>query len=250
MENPLASGEEQRNNEPESPKLKKGRLSNLQNLFIFKHPIFQYKNAFDKSDYPTLINILFQSGKSFLGGYGILAVINLLLSLRNFKNLAKKPKILFQALVNMSNLKGGLFLGSYTLIFKSMIAILRIIRDKDDGKTAFWSGILAGYLSFFFVGAKSRTFFACFLLSRALETLYNHAIIKGYIRKTPFNSWIIYAIFVTGMVNVGYNHPYAMPPSIKKYFYTVTHMNAMDYDLMYLTQEVGRRARFLKSLPC
>lgn len=221
--------------------LKAGKKFRFQDKWIFKHPFFQYKAPFDNSDYPTIINILVQSGKSFLGGYGILAVLNFLLSLRKFKKILKDPKIVLDALFNNTNLKTGLFLGTYTFVFKSVIALLRIIRNKDDGYTGFLSGFFAGYISFFFVGKKTQSFLACFLLTRALETLYNSAVNKGIIKKTPYNSFILYAIVIIPMVRIGYTEEYCMPESVRKYFHGVAQLSPIDRVLLRATQEVKRK---------
>lgn len=103
-----------------------------------------------------------------------------------------KPTLILKCFISPGVINTGLFSSSLTLVLKTTIALLRMIRSKDDGKNHAIAGFLAGYLSYFVLNSQKKTFIAALLFSRSLECIYNYYGDKGYFKKISFHWFLVY----------------------------------------------------------
>jgi len=214
---------------------KKNLASKIMSL-LPNHPIFHYRTPFDKSEYSCLVNILLYTGKSFLGGFGPSAVLSIISVLKKYKELKDVPTLLFHAIFNSKNVKVGLFMGSFTFIFKTTITIMRIIRKKDDGMTGSVAGFLAGWLSLFFLEAK-RAFVACYLLSRGLDTIYNSKVANRKLKKSRLHAILAFGLLGAFVAHAWLHEGYLLSPDMKKYLDNLAKLTVDRMDM--LPAEIG-----------
>jgi len=131
------------------------------------HPIFEYRVPFHLGNYPSPENISKYFLKSFMGGFIPVTMINTLLTLTKFRQCIHNPKLILDAVVSKSNLQFGLFVGSFTTIYKLSMTFLEVIRNGSDPMNRVISEAVAGILSFIMLGNGSSLIFA-------------YAIIKGF----------------------------------------------------------------------
>jgi len=187
------------------------------------HPFLEYKTPFDKSEYSCVENILRGTFKSFIIGYGIRGAISLIMTLVNFKKLVKNPfGELIKALFNQANLRLGSFIGLQTGLLKSFITLLRIITKREHGINFFISGFLASYISSFIWKKENRALWGVFALSRAFDSVYNHLVNSGKIKKRSMNYGIIFVfVQLLGCYAFGYE-PYLLPKSLETFYMRMT----------------------------
>lgn len=204
--------------------------------------VLEYRTPFDKSEYPCVENILRGAIKSFVVAYGVKAFLTMLMSLLKYRKIMKDPMLLIQPFLSKDSVKIGCFLGSNTLIMKTVVTLTRILRKKDDGLNGFLAGLAAGYLSLFFFKNGNRLFLTCFLLSRAFDCCYNHLVNKGTIKKSPYHYTIIFSL-MNALTGWAYAHePYLLNPAMEKFGDKMTSQGANENILGYLRKEMTRRA--------
>jgi len=158
-------------------------------------PILGFKTEFDKTDVSCLENIVRGFVKPFITFFGIKALISLIKAIIQYKKqLILNPLLLIKAIVNVDNIKFGSFFGSLTALLKVGIVLGRVLRKKDDGWNAFLGGLIAGWVSLFFFGKPARIFPACFMLTNACDSIYNHFAEKGTFKRTEFHHVAWFAI--------------------------------------------------------
>ncbi len=247
FENKQESDSTQEQSQQEAPKK---NLASKIIAFLPNHPIFHYRTPFDKSEYSSLVNILLYTGKSFLGGFGPSAILSIISVLKKYKELKAVPSLLFHAVFNSKNVKVGLFMGTFTFVFKTTITLMRIIRKKDDGKTGFISGFLAGWLSLFFLEGK-KPFVACYLLSRAVETIYNSKVNHNEIKKSSIHSWLAFAVCVSLVAHAWLHEDYLLSGDMKRYLDNLSKLTVGPRDLLPAAVASGvKRHKLLKSNLC
>lgn len=221
--------------------LKKTLKSPLFGKLAEKFPILNYRTPFDRSDYSAIENIVRGFFKSFTIAYGLKAGLNLISTLLKFSKWMKDPTLLLKALVSKDNFQLGWFLATLSAVMKATITVCRIIRKKDDGYNGFFGGLLAGWLSLFFLAEKGRGFLACFMLSRAFDCYYNHLVAQGTIKKAEWHYVLIFAI-LNMLTGYGFAHEkYLISPALDNFYDKVTVRHPNDYTIMNLWLEITRR---------
>lgn len=66
---------------------------------------------------------------------------------------------------------------------------------------AFWAGYLAGFFALMTKPQKDRSIWSVFLLTRALECIYNNMVNKGYLPRSKMNYVWIFA-FMWGFLGI------------------------------------------------
>jgi len=155
-------------------------------------------------------------------------------------------EMILRCLVNKENFKFGAFLGLMTFTLKSLICLLRKIRNKEDGFNTFVSGALAGYLNLFFIEKNHRLAFATFFLSRAFDSCYNSMVNRGTIKKSQLNYVIIFMLLNGLNVYASFHEPYLVPDSLTKFFNFVFQKGDWETQLEPLLPEMTKR-RLIKS---
>jgi len=207
----------------------------------FSHPLLKFKTPLCQHDHGCIENIIRGFSKSFTLGYLIKSGISLIGVLIGFKKLMKNPKILFHALVNTDNAKFGAFMGAFTGILKATICLLRVIRKNDNGINFFIAGALAGFVSLFIQPKNNRTVWGTFLIARAFDCVYNHLVLNGTIKKSPFHYVLLFAI-LNSFTGYAFGHePYLLPKSLEKFYMQMTNMHENDKIMRSIWIERTRR---------
>lgn len=162
------------------------------------------KTKFCKHDDGCIANILRGSTDSFIFSFGaklILSLISILLNFKKIRSIASLRKFFLIALTNTDSWRFAGFLTLYTFIIKVGACFFKLIANKDQGKGAFISGAVAGYLSLSIIKSmKSRIVWMTFLITRALDIIYTNLHQKKYIKRIKFlDVYYDYPILLTLM---------------------------------------------------
>ena len=109
----------------------------------------------------TLVGFL----QRFLTGYALQAAFKCLGSIGG---IIRKPRLLLKILLSPVNKEFGLFLGSYTLIFRAVSCLLKRLTNKNSALHGLVSGFFAGWSMLFY---KSSSI-ALYLNFKLIEILY------------------------------------------------------------------------------
>jgi len=212
------------------------------------HPALKFRTHFCQHDFGCIENVLRGFLKSFTLGYLIKSGISLIGALINLKKVLKNPTLLISALINKDNAKFGAFMGAFTGILKATICLLRIIRKNDNGINFFIAGALAGGISLFIQPKNNRTVWGTFLIARAFDCVYNHLVLTGKIKKSPFHYVFLFAI-LNSFTGYAFGHePYLLPKSLEKFYLQMTNMHENDKVMRGIWIERTRRELAAKGI--
>eukprot|EP01133_Synstelium_polycarpum_P014078 gene14078-16594_t len=107
----------------------------------------------------------------------------------------------------------GLFLGFYTGGYKAINCLLRAIRKKEDGYNSFIAGFLSGGAMMF----SKSTEMALYLFSRALESVFNAAHKRGYVKSWKHGDSALFCFCTTMMFYAFVWEPSTVRPSYLKF---------------------------------
>jgi len=221
--------------------LQKALKSPLLQKLGLDYPLLTYKTPFDRCDYSCIENILRGFIKSFLIAYGLKAGLNLISTLIKFNKWMKDPILLLKVFLNKDNFQLAWFLGTFTGAMKAIITLTRILRDKDDGLNGFLGGIVAGWVSLFFLPQKGRVFIACLMLARAFDCYYNYLVNKGTIKKAFWHYPLIFAT-LNMLTGYGFAHEkHLISPALDNFYDKVTARPHNEQIYMSLWCEMTRR---------
>ena len=237
QENPQESLSEQQNS---GESVQDKPITSIFKKIGLNHPILEHKTPFDRTPYSCAENILRGTIRSFLTAYGVKSGISLLKLLLNFKALKKNPAKLLEPLMAKGSFKTGFFATIMTFCLKLSVAIMRVIRKKDDGFNASVGGLIGGYLSMFLVSEK-KVFLATFLLSRAVESIYHSMANRGLFKKRSVH-WVL--VYGFGMMLIGYsfaNERYLMDKGAMNGLTFLTQQSPQDWGMTHFMEEMKRR---------
>jgi hypothetical protein len=178
-------------------------------------------------------------------GFGVKAGISLLFAA---KKALKEPKEIVQAIFNMGNVHFGLFLGSFSSIFKGLVCLLRRAMGEDRRLCTFVAGFLAGLASINFLEEKNKKMIALFLLARALDACYQSLLARGVIPKWKYDYVLLFSCL---MVVTGYcyaNEPNCMPPDLNKFYLRFTNETINDLQIRSVWIEQRNRQLALQGI--
>jgi hypothetical protein len=76
----------------------------------------------------------------------------------------------------------GLFVGSFVLIFRSILcALRRLVPEERQKYIPLFAGFVGGFISVIFLEKKTRQSFGLFLMARAIDITYQSLVKKGYL---------------------------------------------------------------------
>lgn len=181
------------------------------------HPLLEYRSPFDRSPYPVIENIVRDTGYSFLLTFGIKAGLSLVSNLINIKSFKGKYLELITKSFGSGNVQLASAMGILTFMIKASIALLRIVRKKDDGWNGFVGGYLGGYLAMFLLKSK-KMFITCFMLSRGIDTIYNSLSSRGHFKKKNIHWITTYAFMLAAVCYAHAHEPYLLDKGLSKSF--------------------------------
>ncbi|KRX07911.1 P-loop containing nucleoside triphosphate hydrolase [Pseudocohnilembus persalinus] len=242
----------QQQNEEKSKQIKKKYQRILQQYLKINHPLLEEKNCNCKHDNGCFTQIFDLTIRGFGVGYTVKTALNLILTLiKKPMSLVKNPLNLIFILVNKQSFDFALFPCIYNFVLQATTCAIKLLRNKiqveklskQGGENQgisqklekiiepFISGFAAGFLALLVKQKKDRAIWGLFLITRALECLYNSLINKGYIPYTKFN-WVF--IFSLLWICQGYNiamEPDNCPKPFQKFIGTQMCQDAGDYSL-------------------
>lgn len=140
-------------------------------------------NIFNTTSFKDIIKRLTPAGQAFLIGYIGEAAPRLLRSLF-------QPKKIPGVLVHKNNLKLGLFLSSFVMLYQSAEFLLKHIRRKTDSINSFIAGGASGLSILFY---RSSTI-SLYLFTKVAEILFKNAQSHGFLPMIPYAEIIVYTI--------------------------------------------------------
>lgn len=125
-------------------------------------------------------SMLINSIKIGISAYGIKVAAKALFAINR---MFSKPSILKSLLLDQSNIKFGVCLGSFVAIFRILTCSLRrYIESEESEKYVFMlAGFLGGIFAAFFLEKGERQALGLFLIARAIDIIYQSLIKKKYI---------------------------------------------------------------------
>ena len=151
-------------------------------------------------------------------GYLTKTAISLVFGL---KKVFKNPKFIFSVLFSKDSVSFGMFLGTFSSIFKAVICLCRR-KWGNSSKPSILAGFLAGCISILFLHQRPRQNLALFLLTRAFDTIYNSLIQKGIIPKWKYDYVFLYSLMMTITGYCYGNEPGCLTPDMNKFYLSFT----------------------------
>lgn len=205
--------------------------------------LFEYRTQFDRADRPIFDNIMIDTARSFGLMYGLGASFSVIKAIVNFKRTIRNPGTLIKELLEEGKIRSGAFTAMMTFVMKTTIALLRIIRKKDDGLNGFVGGALGGYLSLFLLKTDKKVFIVLSLLSRAFDTMYANGANKGYYKRSMWHYHIAYWIMGTFLCNRVVFEPKVLDKGFWSSFMVLGALSKADKAFFYgIYPEITRRA--------
>ena len=149
-------------------------------------------------------------------GYGIKLISMLVFALRK---IITKPKTIKNILTDKNPVKFGLFLGSFTFIFRGIVCSLRRFLSKEKEKYIYLvAGFIGGLISILFLEKDSRQAIGLFLLARAIDISYQTLVKKGYLPEFKYFYVFLYGamMYITGYCYM--NEPGSLSPETGKFY--------------------------------
>ncbi|EAL61125.1 hypothetical protein DDB_G0292644 [Dictyostelium discoideum AX4] len=182
--------------------------------YINKNGICRHRDNCAISTLKTII-------RGFAIGYGLRAGIALLTGLILRKLYRNPRKLINQSILHKDPIGFGLFLGFYTGGFKGINCLLRAIRGKEDGLNSIVAGFIAGSAMMF----SKSTEMALYLFARALESLFNAAVKRGYLKSYKHGDSVLFCLCTTILFHGFVWEPTAVRPSYMKFISKVAGKN-------------------------
>ncbi|KYQ91291.1 hypothetical protein DLAC_08230 [Tieghemostelium lacteum] len=151
--------------------------------------------------------------RNFGIGYGLRASIALLSGIF-MRKLYKQPrKLINQSILHKDIIGFGLFLGCYTGGYRMLNCLLRNLRGKDDGLNSMIAGFFSGSAMMF----SKSTEMALYLFARALESIFNAAHKRGYVKSYKHGDTLLFCLCTTIMFYAFVWEPKTIRPSYLKF---------------------------------
>ncbi|EGG21868.1 hypothetical protein DFA_01754 [Cavenderia fasciculata] len=191
----------------------------------------QDKNRLCKHRGSCIHSTLYTWARGLLIGYGLRASMALLSAIF-IRRLYKNPrKLVNQTLLHKDPIGFGLFLAFYTGGFKGVNCLLRAIRQKEDGYNSAIAGFVAGASMMF----SKSTEVALYLFARALESLFNAAWKRGYVKSWKHGDTALFCFCTSVMFYAFVWEPNTVRPSYLKFLSKVA---GKDRDLSQVTSKI------------
>ncbi|KAF2073371.1 hypothetical protein CYY_005316 [Polysphondylium violaceum] len=160
-----------------------------------------------------IISVLKTLGRGFIIGYGLRASLALVTGIV-MRRLYKNPrKLIDQSILHKDPIGFGLFLAFYTGGYKAVLCLLRNIRKKDDGINA----AIAGFISGGAMAFSKSTEMALYLFARALESLFNAGVKRGYLKSYKHGDSLLFCLCTAILFHAFVWEPNSVRPSYLKF---------------------------------
>ncbi|XP_034486165.1 transmembrane protein 135-like [Drosophila innubila] len=183
--------------------------------------------------------------KPFLGGVGVQVGLKLLLSI---PNMIKMKMDWRKQIFNKGNLKLGLALGSYSLLYKMISCGLRHSCGYDSALFAIPAGLLGsiGLLQF------PNITISMYVMWKALQLLYNWGHEEGVLPNIPYFNMILYSACTALLFHCAILEPSSMRSSYYKFLMDISGTRLCRFDISpfdaYGLGGQGQRSDVIKRL--
>lgn len=130
--------------------------------------------------------------RSFILAYGVKALFGLLSVITAKGKKVSRTKLLMNGLFGRDTIQFALFPSVYNVIQKSVLCGSRHLWQEEKKSVAFFSGFAAGALSLKVMDQQKRKNWALYLLTRALDTIFQAIQVHGYVKPRGY----YYVIFM------------------------------------------------------
>ena len=121
-------------------------------------------------------------------------------------------------------------MGCFSGMFKAVICIARRIFGETKVASVI-AGFLAGSISSLFLQKSTRQNLALFLLTRALDTVYNSLKERGIIPKWKYDYVFLYSLMMTVTGYCYGNEPGCLSPDMNKFYLKFTNESLSDLQM-------------------
>ncbi|XP_075145687.1 transmembrane protein 135-like [Haematobia irritans] len=181
--------------------------------------------------------------KPLLGGIGIQVALKLLM---NIKKVVQNKVNWKQTIFNQKTLNLGLFLGSFSFLYKSVSCGLRHGFNRDDPRFAIPAGLISS-LSFFYY---PDTTVALYVMWKALQIIYNLGIQEKKVPEVPGFTIFLYAFCTAVLFHSGILEAQTLRPSYYKFLQAISGQRLTNFNLepleVFGLNTVGQTKEVLK----
>ncbi|TMW51397.1 hypothetical protein DOY81_003521 [Sarcophaga bullata] len=153
--------------------------------------------------------------KPLMGGLGLQVALKLLL---NIKRIAQNKMDWRKTIFNKQTLNLGLFLGSFSFLYKSVSCTLRHLFDRDDARFAIPAG-LVGSIAFAYYPDVTV---ALYVMWKMLQIVYNLGIEKKKLPRIPGFTLFLYAFCTAILFHAGILEPLNLRQSYFKFLQDIS----------------------------
>lgn len=148
------------------------------------------------------------------------------------KRIFKSPSNLIKILTSKDSRNFGLFVGSFVLIFRTILCVLRrCVSEERQKYIPLLAGFVGGFLSVIFLEKKTRQSFGLFLMARAIDITYQSLVKKGYLPEFKYFYVVLYCLMM-GISGYAYGtEPGSMSPEMNKFYLTFTNETLSDMQM-------------------
>ena len=130
----------------------------------------------------------------------------------------------------------GLFLGSFTFLFRGIVCIFRRHVSEEKQKYVYlFAGFVSGILSILFLEKSSRQALGLFLLARAIDFSYQSLVKKGYLPEFKYFYVLLYSLMMYGTGYCYMNEPGSLSPETSKFYNLFINGNLNDMLMRKIT---------------
>lgn len=154
-----------------------------------------HRSAFCKHEGSCLRHCLNTFLRGLVSGYAIRTSLNTLFVLLSMRKSMKSPmNIAFRIFLCGGDVRLPAFI-SLMNGFRSIVqCLMRYYRGKEDGVNAFVSGFIGAFIGMMVENKKNYYTWRMFLGGRAIETLLNGLVNRGYIKKKGWFDTVSFAV--------------------------------------------------------
>ncbi|KAL2918890.1 hypothetical protein HK105_201724 [Polyrhizophydium stewartii] len=144
--------------------------------------------------------------------------LNLIMTLifRGKKTITQPVRTLRQIIVSV--LRSSLFLTCYVTAAWTLPCLFRTLRGRDEPWMYYINGIVSGAMVMIEVPGR-RLELALYCMPRAIESLYNHLVKKGYARHVPFGEAIYFCLSTGVLMTLYQTDPGSIHSGYRKIMY-------------------------------
>ncbi|XP_068155687.1 transmembrane protein 135 [Drosophila tropicalis] len=153
--------------------------------------------------------------RPFAGGVALQVALKMLINLKKIANGSISWR---KQLFNRSTLKLGIFMGSFSFLYKSVSCLLRHSYNRDDARFAIPAGLVA---SLAFTQYPDNSV-ALYVMWKALQILYGIGQNKGILPRIPNAMLFLYSFFTAVLFHAGILEPNTLRPSYYSFLQAIS----------------------------